>query len=181
VLRLLFADHEHEVYLRQLERQSSVTLRSLQQELETLEKGEVVCARRDGNRLYYSANRQHPLYPELKSLSVKTFGIVPVLRQALQPLHGVTLAFVFGSQASSKAKPHSDIDLMILGNISFRQLASALKNPTDTLAREINPIICSPTEWKKHLQKKHPFFLDIKQKKKLWILGQPHELKKLEK
>ncbi len=65
VLRLLFGLGRHSVHLRALERQTSLTYSALRQELKKLASLDLVVPRRDGNRLYYSANEAHPLFWDL--------------------------------------------------------------------------------------------------------------------
>ncbi|MCK5597209.1 MAG: hypothetical protein KAJ04_07160 [Candidatus Eisenbacteria sp.] len=41
---------------------------------------DLVTPRRDGNRLYYSANRAHPLYDDIRNLVMKTIGLAEAVR-----------------------------------------------------------------------------------------------------
>lgn len=78
VLRLLFADGERELHLRDLTRQSGLTLGTMQGELAKLSAADLVISRRDGNRRYYQANARHPLFPDLRQLVLKTAGVQDV-------------------------------------------------------------------------------------------------------
>ena len=68
IFRLLFGVSSQELHLRELQRRSGLALRTVQQELEKLERMELLVARRDGNRVYYSANVAHPLYADIRRL-----------------------------------------------------------------------------------------------------------------
>src|SRR5690242_15938032 len=83
LFRLLFERPGMEIYLRELQRQSGVSLRPIQQEMAKLQKIGLVKARKDGNRIYFSANTEHPLYPEIRQLVEKTVGVRGLLREAL--------------------------------------------------------------------------------------------------
>lgn len=72
IFRLLFGLDEKELYLREMERQASLSLGTIRQDLQKLVKLDLVTTRRDGNRLYYRANAEHPLYPEIRKLVLKT-------------------------------------------------------------------------------------------------------------
>jgi hypothetical protein len=52
--------------------------------------------RRDGNRAYFSANREHPLFIDIHNLVIKTAGLVDVLKNALSTNEKIRLAFIFG-------------------------------------------------------------------------------------
>ena len=56
LLRLLFGLRPPELHLRELVRQSGLSLGTVQQELRRLTRVGIVTARKDGNRVYYRAN-----------------------------------------------------------------------------------------------------------------------------
>jgi hypothetical protein len=58
---------------------------------------------------------------------LKTSGLADVLREALaEP--GIRAAFVFGSLACNNGKAGSDVDLLVIGTISLRQLGKLLSD-----------------------------------------------------
>src|SRR5438105_15309068 len=83
LLRLLFGLSQPELHLRELARQSGLSLGTVQQEVRRLSGIGVLRARRNGNRVYYRANAEHPVHPELSSLVLKTDGLAGVLQKAL--------------------------------------------------------------------------------------------------
>jgi DNA-binding transcriptional ArsR family regulator len=76
----------------------------VRQDIGKLVKLGLVTSRRDGNRIYYSANDRHPLYPEIRLLVLKTVGLVDVLAEALKG-SDIQCAFVFGSVDRCAAGP----------------------------------------------------------------------------
>lgn len=72
VLRLLFSNDQSELHLRDLTRQSGLTLGTMQGELAKLSAADLVTSERDGNRRYYRANASHPLFPHLQQLVLKS-------------------------------------------------------------------------------------------------------------
>jgi DNA-binding transcriptional ArsR family regulator len=60
LLRLLFGLRQPELHLRELTRQSGLSLGTVQQELRRLTRVGIVVARKDGNRVYYRANPSIP-------------------------------------------------------------------------------------------------------------------------
>ncbi len=71
------------MYRAQIIAQTNFAKRSVEEELEKLENLELVTTSRDGNRCYYSANKAHPLYPDLRNIVLKTAGLRDVLQAAL--------------------------------------------------------------------------------------------------
>ena len=175
VLRLLFADEGRELHLRELTRQSGLTLGTLQTEVEKLCAADLLLSRRDGNRRYFKANAAHPLFADLRQLVLKTAGLREVLAEALQGLAGVELAFVFGSLAAGAGKAGSDVDLMVIGDAGLRALAPRLRKATEQLGREINPVTMTAAEFAKS-RANNPFLGDVLAKEKLFIKGTADEL-----
>ena len=83
VFRLLFGPAARELHVRELERQSGLSVSTVRQELKRLSRLNLVLVRKDGNRTYYRANSEHPLCPEIRGLVLKTSGLVEVLKEAL--------------------------------------------------------------------------------------------------
>ena len=114
VFRLLFGPDAHALHLREVERRSGLALGTVRQELNQLVKLGLVETRVDGNRRYYQARKDHPLYPEIRGLVLKTSGLADLLRDALRKEKRIRVAFVFGSIAQAREQAHSDIDLLVI-------------------------------------------------------------------
>ncbi|MBI2116276.1 MAG: nucleotidyltransferase domain-containing protein, partial [candidate division NC10 bacterium] len=114
VFRLLFGLSDAPLHLREIQRRAGLSLGTIQQELRKLKRLGLLDSRADGNRLWYQANRGHPLYPEIHRLVLKTSGLVDVLRTTLKDPR-IEWAFVFGSIARGEETAGSDVDLMVVG------------------------------------------------------------------
>ncbi len=178
ILRLLFAVEGRELHLRDLTRQSGLSLKTVQDEFAKLSAADLVTSRRDGNRRYYRANASHPLYADLRQIVLKTSGLRDVLVAALRRLKGVEAAFVFGSLAAGPGRAASDVDLLVIGDTGLRALAPRLRRAAEKLGRDINPVTMTAAEYAKGRQK-HPLLLDLADKEKLFIIGGPLELERL--
>jgi DNA-binding transcriptional ArsR family regulator len=178
LLRLLFADPARELHVRDLERQSGLSVKTVQDELGKLSAADLVTSRRDGNRRYYRANAGHPVFPDLHQLVLKTSGLREVLVEALQGVKGVQVAFVFGSLAGGPGQAGSDVDLMVIGDAGLRALAPRLRQAGARLRREINPATLTVAEFVKG-RKNNPFLTDVLAKEKLFVKGSLDELERL--
>ncbi len=180
LLGILLPQPNQEFYLRELIRRSGLGQGSVQQELASLTKAGIILRRKDGNRVYYRANVSAPIYSELKGLMLKTAGLADVLRNALKPEAGrIGFAFVYGSVARGDESAQSDIDLMVIGTVSFRRLSEIVGSAQEYLGREINPTIYSKSEFLAKLKDGHHFCRSIVREPKLFILGEEDEFKSL--
>jgi len=164
-------------YPAELARRMHVPSSSLQRELQQLSKAGILKSHRQGRMVYYQANQDSPIFPELRGLLLKTAGLVDVLVDVLKPLGAkVWLAFVFGSVAGGGEQSDSDIDLMVIGDISPADLALPLRHARDLIGREINPTIYTMEEFKRKLVAKDHFLTRVLQKPRLFVIGNSDEL-----
>lgn len=175
IFRLLFSGTGDELHVREIQRRSGLTDGTIRQELRKLVRLDLICGRRDSNRIYYRANTTNPLFPDIRGLVVKTVGLVDVLRTALQD-ERIRIAFVFGSIARSETKARSDVDLMVIGSISFRPLSGLLSGVSQKIGREINPHILSNAEFKKRIHEKEHFLTQVMESPRIFVIGNQDEL-----
>ncbi len=166
-------------YLRELAKFLNVSPSSLQRELINLSKAGILKKTADGNRTYFNADQNCPIFPELKNVLIKTVGIVGLLQHSLKPLSKkITVAFVFGSIAIGTENSESDVDLFIIGDVKLVEVVTATKNAEQKLRRSINPIVLSASEAKRKLKDNNAFIKQVRQSDKLFLIGKDNELGK---
>lgn len=121
VLRTLLLRPDAALHVRELARLTGVSPGSLHRELRTLADMGLLLRQETGHQVYYRANPQCPIFEDLASLLQKTAGLVDVLRESHAPLTGrIEMAFVDGSMARGQEHAHSDVDVMLVGDLDFR-------------------------------------------------------------
>jgi DNA-binding transcriptional ArsR family regulator len=175
IFRVLFGLRGGEIHLREMQRQTGFAVGTVRQDVEKLVAIGLVRRRRDGNRVYYSANEQHPLFGDIRQLVLKTVGLYDVLAEALAD-DSIRCAFVFGSLAAGSAGAESDVDLLVVGDIGLRKLSQLLTGVGDRLGREINPHVFTSTEFAKRAAAREHFVTSLMRSKKIFVKGSQHEL-----
>jgi len=159
-------------YVSELARRMGVPPSSLQRELRDLSEAGILQTHRQGHMVYYRANKQSPLYKELRGLMLKTVGLVEVLAGALKPLaQKLRSVFVYGSIASGAEQPDSDIDLMVIGSASPAELALALRKAIELLGRPINPTVYTPAEFDRKRAARDHFLTRVLHQPRITVLG----------
>ena len=177
VLALLLMKPQHWVHLRELARLTGASPGTLKKELDALLAAGLLKSQKVGNQTQFSANAEHPVYPELSGLIRKTIGLRDVLADALQPLGDlVKVVFVFGSMAIANENSQSDVDVLVIGDVTFGQVVEALYDAQTTLAREINPKVMTQAEWQSKRDQGNTFVKELVSKPKLFIVGAEHDL-----
>jgi predicted nucleotidyltransferase len=179
ILQLFFSDLNKKYYLRELERILNLPVGNIRRELLGLEKAGIFKREKIGNQIYYSVNRQSPIFEEFKKIVSKTIGVEASLQKALKKIKNIKVAFIFGSYAKGKEDSLSDIDLMIVGTPDEDLLVSKIAKLEKQLNREINYHIFSEKDWKKKIKEKDPFLENILSQPKIFLIGKNAELDKL--
>jgi len=176
ILSLLFSQPERRLYLRQIIRLAGAGQGAVQRELARLVRAGILTRTREGNLAYYQVNRAVPVFEELRGIVQKTAGIPDLLRVALLPLSdSIQQAFLYGSTARGTERTESDIDLMVIGNVSFFDVVSAVSPLQETLGREINPTVFTSDEFEKRLAARDHFLSQVMQDERVDVIGGKRE------
>ncbi|MCX4191022.1 nucleotidyltransferase domain-containing protein [Methylophaga sp. OBS1] len=177
VLGLLFSKPGERFYTNEILRRADMGRGTVTRELEKLAGAGLVLVSREGNQQHYQANPASPIFEELVSIARKTFGVADVLRHAMAALsEQIDVAFVFGSMASGEAGVHSDIDLCVVGEVSFAELVKAVYPCQQTLGREINPKTFTLSEWQQSKKKNTVFLQELLHKPVINVIGNRDDL-----
>lgn len=174
--RILFGIIPEEFYLREIERQSGLSIRTVQREADKLTSLQLLNRRVSGNRTYYRANISHPLYKTLRELVLKTSLLAEVLKKAFKD-ERVKFVFLFGSIVSGNFKPESDIDIFVVGDLGFRAVSGLLAEPTQIISREINPHVMKLEEFVQRKKDKDHFVTSVLGTPIQMIIGDEDDLK----
>lgn len=178
VLGLLLLHPDKSYHVREIARLTETVAGTLHKELARLAAAGILKKETSGNQVLYSADPNCPIYPELASILRKTSGIADVLREALAPIADrIKFAFVFGSMATGEETSGSDVDVMLIGDISFSDAVNALYSAQKSIHREINPKVYSHGEWKKLVKSKDAFIKNVLAAPKIFLTGGADDLR----
>lgn len=167
-------------YLSELVRHLGRAASQLHGELASLTEAGILERRVEGRQTYFAANPACPYLPELTGLLQKLMGTEEVLRAALEPFRTkIRCAFIHGSVAKHEETARSDIDLMIVGDVTVSDLLPALEESEKELGREINPTIYPATELARKFKAGHHFVRSVlEHPAKKFLIGTRRELEK---
>ena len=178
VLALLFGQSQRSFYANEIIAFAAMGSGAVQRELAKLVKSALVTVKKVGNQKHYQANQLAPIFDELRSIVMKTFGVADVLRMALQAhWPQIDLAFVYGSMAKGSEQAHSDIDLMVIGEqISNAALLEVLQPLQQQLGRIVNPTLYTPAEFEQRVRDGKSFIVRVLEQPKIFVKGREDEL-----
>ena len=177
VLGVLFGRPGQSFFANEIVRLSGVGVGAVHRELTALEAAGLVGATRIGNQKHFQANREAPIFEELRGIVRKTVGLADVLREALAPLAPrIEAAFVYGSVAKGTDTARSDIDLMVVAEkVGYADLFKITADAEPILGRKINPTVLTP----RALQAQSGddgFHSRVLAQPKIFVIGSEHEL-----
>ncbi|MBN1142613.1 MAG: nucleotidyltransferase domain-containing protein [Deltaproteobacteria bacterium] len=179
VLGLLFLRPDESFHVREISRLTKIPAGSLHRELKLLAEAELLVRQEVGRQVYYRAKRENPIFEDLAAIFRKTAGLADVIREALLPLADeLDLAFVFGSTARGEERSGSDIDLMVLGSVSFVAVVGALAAIHERLGREVNPVVMARGDFGR-TWRADPFLQRVMKEPKIFVMGTADDLAKL--
>jgi predicted nucleotidyltransferase len=180
LLGVLYGHPDEAFYLRQLVRAARAGQGAVQREVKKLSEAGIIRRTVQGREVYYRANPECPVFPELKSLVVKTAGVGDVLRSALASLAGkIKVAFIFGSFAQGKQNQRSDVDIVVIGEATFEEVVDALASAQETLAREVQPTVYPAAEFQARVKAREHFVTSVLGESKIFLIGDERELARL--
>ena len=166
ILTRFFFNPQTRSYLRELANEFNVSTNSVRAELNQLTKSRLLTYEKNGRSVFYRANQNHPLFPELESMVRKVMGIDQVIDGVVNLLGDLERAYIIDDYA--EGKDTGIIDLLLIGDINQNYLNTLIKTTESYINRKIRSLVLNQEEYKKLLPelKKRPLLLVWEAKQK---------------
>ena len=103
-----------------------------------------------------------------------------MLSEAIAPLaHEVEFAFVYGSFARGEEKAESDIDLMVIGEVTLDALLHSLAPVEQKLGRPVNPTVFARQEARTRLHTGNHFLKAIQSAQLVFLIGSENDFREI--
>jgi predicted transcriptional regulator len=145
LLMRFFLNPQARSYLRELAKELGVSTNAVREELNQMTNTQLLKAEKSGRQVYYSANSEHTLFPELRSMVQKVMGIDQVIDGIIQRLGNLELAFLIGDYA--EGKDSGIIDILLVGTIDEYHLNDLIRKTERYISRKIRSLVMSRNEY----------------------------------
>jgi len=142
----LFFNPATRAYLRELAKEFDVSTNAVREELNQLKKTRLLKTEKSGRQVFYMANTEHSLFPELRSMVSKVMGIDHVIDSIVQRLGNLEKAYLIGDYA--EGKDTGIIDLVLIGDIDMYHLNDLNKKTERYIKRKIRPLVLDHEEYR---------------------------------
>ena len=164
----LFFNPNTRSYLRELAKEFDVSTNAVREELNQLKKTKLLKTVKSGRQVFYMANTEHSLFPELKSMVSKVMGIDRVIDSIVRRLGNLEKAYLLGDYA--EGKDTGIIDLVLIGKIDMYHLNDLSKKTERYVKRKIRTLVLTKEEYTKLVAK-----MDNRPKLLIWDYCQKRE------
>lgn len=152
MLLKFFLNSHSKAHLRGLAEEFGESTNAIRHELNNLSKSGYLVSNGKGNIIEYSANVDHPLYPELKNLVHKYLGIDKItdniVNKMISRLGKLEMAFITGDYANGRDS--GIIDLVMVGEIDSKNLHDYVKKAEHLINRRVRALVLSTQEFEQN-------------------------------
>jgi predicted transcriptional regulator with HTH domain len=143
MLSLLLNSPDEQFYIREIAKLLRKNPSGVKRELDNLEKMGIVTSERIANLKYFQANKDSPLFSELKNLITKSLGLPGALKAVLRA-SGAKAAFLYGPYA--EGDNGAAVDLFVIG--ASPSLTKELKGIERRFDQKINCVMVEEEEYR---------------------------------
>jgi predicted nucleotidyltransferase len=145
LLMRFFLNPQARSYLRELAKEFNVSTNAVREELNQLTRTQLLKAEKNGRNVFYRANTDHALFPELRSMVRKVMGIDQVIDGIIHRLGKLEKAYLIGDYA--EGRDTGIIDILLVGNVDDYHLNDLRRKTEHYTRRKIRSLVLSLEEY----------------------------------
>jgi len=145
ILMRLFHNPKQHAYLRELSDEFGLAPSQVREELRQLNSAGLLSNKKKGRQILYSANTDHPLFPELHSMVRKALGMDRILESIVGRLGDLEKVYLIDDYA--EGKDTGLVDLVLVGRIDQANLADLVTKTERYIGRKIRTLVLTSEEY----------------------------------
>lgn len=166
VLSVLLNSPDEKFYMREIANLIRKNPSGVKRELDRLEKMGIVISEKVANLKYFRANKESPLYSELKDLIAKSLGLPGALK-ALLRASGAKIAFIYGPYA--RGEDSGKVDLLVIG--ASTGFETGIRSLEKKFGVKINYLLMDEEEYREKKRKRDNTLKKILSEKRITLIG----------
>ncbi len=139
LLLKFFLNSSSRSYLRGLESEFGDSTNGIRQELNRFEEAGMLKTCTEGNKKFFQANTEHPLYNEIHNILIKYIGFDTIVDTVIERLGEIQKVYLIGKLSNGLDSPV--IDLMLIGDVDENYLVNLIRKTEPLIKRKIRYII----------------------------------------
>jgi len=166
LLSLLLNSPDEQFYIREIAKLLRKNPSGIKRELDKLEEMGIVTSEKIVNLKYFQANKESPLFSELKNLITKSLGLPGALKAVLRA-SGAKAAFLYGPYA--EGQDESTVDMFVIG--ASPSLSRELKSLEKRFDQKIDCTVIDEEEYRLKKKKGDANLKKILSGKRITLIG----------
>ena len=166
VLSLLLNSPDEKFYVREIAKLLRKNPSGVKRELDNLERMGIVFSEKVANLKYFQADKESPLYSELKNLIAKSLGL-PGAIKALLRASGAKAAFLHGPYA--EGEDVDTVDLVVIG--ASPAVLKGLRDLERKFGNKINCTLIDEEEYRAKRKKREAGLRRLLAGKRISLIG----------
>ena len=153
LLLKFFLNSNTKSYLRNLEQEFGESSNAIRVELNRLENADLLNSEFTGNRKYFSANVNHPLFKDINNIVKNVVGIDKILECVIYQTENLQAAFITGDLA--EGIDSQIIDLVLIGkDLDVVYIEKLVAKTEKLIKRKIRNLILTETQMTDYFKNK---------------------------
>ena len=146
LLLKFFLNSTNSSYLRGLESEFGESSNAIRLELNKFEKAGLLNSNQKGNKKFFQANVEHPLFNDIHNILLKFTGLDKIIEKVVHNLGDLERVYLVGNLARGL---NSDIvDLVFVGDIDKKYLFELVEKAEAISGKKIKYVAYESSEWK---------------------------------
>lgn len=146
LLLKFFLNSKTKGYLRGLSQEFGESTNSIRIELNRLEKAGMLKTEFQGNKKFFQANTNHPLFNEINSIISKYLGLDKIIEQVATRIGELNQVYLTGDLSMGRDSDY--IELLLLGeSINLEYLNKLIKKSEQLINKKIEFLHCTKKEF----------------------------------
>ncbi|GIW57120.1 MAG: hypothetical protein KatS3mg083_065 [Candidatus Dojkabacteria bacterium] len=146
LISLFFTNPRDSFHMRQISRITGEQINAVRRELISLEKAGLLTSQQYGIKKFYSLNASFPLFNEIRSIFVKTYGLGYYVFLNRKELGNVIFAILTHTYLNREDSEENNPDLIIVGEVNRIVLERIIRDSEEFEKRKIHYKILSAKE-----------------------------------
>ncbi len=166
VLSLLLNSPDEKFYVREIAKLLRKNPSGVKRELDNLEKMGIVVSEKVANLKYFQAEKESPLFSELKNLITKSLGLPGAIKAVIRA-SGAKAAFIYGPYA--EGEDVDTVDLFVIG--ASPAVLKGFRDLEKKFSQKINCTLMDEDEYKAKRRKKDAALKRLLSGKRISLIG----------
>ena len=148
LLLKFFLNSNNEAYLRGLHNEFGESTNGIRIELNRFLEAGLLSAYTKGNKKFFRANTDHPLFSDIHKILLKYVGIETIIQNVITRLGNVKTVYLVGDISRGSESPI--IDLIIIGQVDKNYLIKLIDKAESMIDKKVRYMLYSEDEWASH-------------------------------